>query len=80
PAYLLLSLYHACLQFYIAISLAINNSIDASRRGEVNGLATTISSIGTSAGPIVCSVLFAFSIAAERPFPFDVHLVWYTAA
>ena len=60
--------------------MAINNSIDASRRGEVNGLATTISSIGTAAGPIVCSVLFAFSIAAERPFPFDVHLVWYTAA
>ena len=39
-----------------------------------------ISSIAMAAGPIVCSVIFAFSIDAERPFPFDVHLIWYIAA
>ena len=39
-----------------------------------------INSIGMAAGPIVCSVIFAFSVDAERPFPFDVHLMWYTAA
>ena len=46
----------------------------------VNGLAMTISSIGMVAGPIFFSALFAFSIDGERPFPFDVHLVWYTLA
>ncbi|CAN0085422.1 unnamed protein product [Ascophyllum nodosum] len=79
-AILLVTVYTCSNAFYIAISLAINNSTDASRRGEINGQAMMINSIGMAAGPIVCSVIFAFSVDAERPFPFDVHLMWYTAA
>ncbi|CAN0453049.1 unnamed protein product [Ascophyllum nodosum] len=77
---LLFTVFACSNSLYIAIALAINNSTDASRRGEVNGLAMTIGSIGKAVAPAACSALFAFSIDGDRPFPFDVHLVWYTAA
>ena len=64
----------------IAVNLAINNSTDRAHRGEVNGLATAVSSVGKAVGPAAFSALFAFSIDGEHPFPLDFHLAWYTVA
>ncbi|CAM9718217.1 unnamed protein product, partial [Laminaria digitata] len=62
------------------MSLAINNAVDPSQRGTINGLSMTLGSLATAAGPIVCSTVFAWSIDRRRPFPFDYHFVFYLFA
>lgn len=56
------------------IVVAINNSVDPVRYGEVNGLASTTSSLGRALAPFACAPLFAWSINADHSFPFGPHL------
>lgn len=70
----------ATRQFYVGVSLAINNATEPGRRGELNGLTMTVDSLARSISPIVCSSLFAFSIHGNNIFPFDYHLVFYLLA
>eukprot|EP00904_Undaria_pinnatifida_P006139 jgi/Undpi1/2655/HiC_scaffold_13.g06033.m1 len=62
--------------FFINTSLAINNAVDTSQRGTINGLMMMLGSLATGAGPIVFSTIFAWSINRPRPFPLDSHLVF----
>ena len=64
-------------QFYTGIALALNNAPEAQRRGELNGISMAVDSFASAISPIVLSVLFAFSIDFNNPFPFDYHLVFY---
>ena len=65
------------LQFYLGISLAINNATGPSRRGELNGISTALTSLARTISPVVFSAMFAFSIDGSYLFPFDFHLVFY---
>ena len=67
-------------QFYIGVSLAINNATGPDRRGELNGIVMTTSSVARSLSPVLASALFAFSIDGNHPFPFDYHLAFYCIA
>lgn len=62
------------LQLSVNIVVAINNAVDPVRYGEVNGLASTTSSLGRALAPFTCAPLFAWSINADHPFPFVPHL------
>lgn len=62
---------------YINISLAINNSTTASRRGELNGIAMTVGSLSKAAGPAIYAAVFAASINSSHGFPVDFHLVYF---
>lgn len=59
---------------FINLSLAINNAVDPSQRGTLNGLAMMLGSLATATGPTAFSTIFAWSINRRRPFPFDGHL------
>ena len=64
-------------QFYIGLSLAINNATGPDRRGELNGILMTTTSVARSLSPVCFSALFAYSIDGEHPFPLDYHLAFY---
>ncbi|CAM9371881.1 unnamed protein product [Ectocarpus sp. 8 AP-2014] len=69
-----------CLDLFLTgISLAISNA-DPSKRSELNGLASAISSVTSVAGPALWSSLYAASIEGTRPFPLDAHLTFYVMA
>lgn len=68
---------YAVRQFYVGMSIAINNATGPERRGELNGLSMMVSSFARALAPVACSALFAFSIDGDHPFPFDYHLVFY---
>lgn len=70
----------AAHQYYIGVSLAINNATGPDRRGELNGISLTTSSITRSISPVFFSALFAFSIDGNHPFPFHYHLAFYCIA
>ncbi|CAN0383100.1 unnamed protein product, partial [Laminaria digitata] len=70
----------AANQFYVAVSLATNNATGPDRRGELNGLSTTVSAISTMLSPIICSALFAFTIDGHHTFPFNYNLTFYFLA
>lgn len=63
-------------QMVVNTSLLINNSVDAGRRGEVNGLGMMVGSLAKAFGPFVFSVMFAWSIECQRPFPFGAPLAF----
>ena len=64
-------------QYYLGLSVTINNATAQERRGELNGLAAAVTSFARAISPIFFSVLFAFSIDGNHCFPFDYHLVFY---
>lgn len=61
------------MQIYTNIALATNNSVDSIRCGEVNGLATTASSLGKALASFTCAPLFAWSINGNNFGPFGAH-------
>ena len=67
-------------QFYIGVSLAVNNATRPDRRGEMNGIYMTTTSISRAVSPVFASTLFAWSIDGGLPFPFDYHLAFYFLA
>ena len=62
---------------FTATFLAINNASDDGNRGASNGLAMLIGSVSKGLGPIVASVLFAWSINNDNVFPFDHHFIFF---
>ena len=61
-------------QVFINLALAINNAVDPSQRGTINGLSMMLGSLATATGPTVFSTIFAWSINRHHPFPLDHHL------
>ena len=57
--------------------MAINNATGPDRRGELNGISTSVSALAGAFSPMFFSALFAFSIQGDRPSPFNYHLVFY---
>lgn len=68
------------LQLSVNIAVAVNNAVDPLRCGEVNGLASTTSSMGRAFAPFTCAPLFAWSINADHPFPFGPHFSYILLA
>ena len=60
--------------------MAINNSTGPARRGELNGISMTMSSIARSISPLISSALFAYSVGGDHPFPFDYHFAFFFLA
>ncbi|CAN0428093.1 unnamed protein product, partial [Laminaria digitata] len=65
---------------FIGLSLAVNNATGPDRRGELNGINMTSSSLARSLSPVIFSALFAYSIDGDHIFPFDYHLAFYCNA
>eukprot|EP00904_Undaria_pinnatifida_P005739 jgi/Undpi1/2295/HiC_scaffold_13.g05679.m1 len=74
---LLCTCYFCTNSFYVGISVAVNNATGPERRGELNGIAAAVTAFTKALSPVLCSVLFAFSIDGNKPFPFDYHFVFY---
>eukprot|EP00942_MAST-04A_sp_MAST-4A-sp1_P010792 g10792.t1 len=68
------------MSIFTSSFLLINNSCDALQRGAVNGLAMTIASFTKATGPILGSVIFAWSITNEMSFPFSHHFGFFIIA
>lgn len=64
------------LQIYVNISLTVNNVVNPSRRGELNGLAMAVASLSRGLAPFTCSPLFAWSINGRHAFPFNFHFIY----
>ncbi|CAN0325834.1 unnamed protein product, partial [Laminaria digitata] len=62
-------------QFFVGTALAINKAVPE-RRGELNGISTTITSVTKSASPIISASLFAYSINSGHGFPINHHLAF----
>ena len=62
---------------FTATFLAINNASNDDNRGASNGLAMLIGSVSKGLGPIMASVLFAWSINNDNVFPFDHHFIFF---
>ena len=60
--------------------MLINNSCDGSQRGSVNGLAMTLASVTKAIGPIIFSVLFAWSVTNDLSFPLSHHFTFFIIA
>lgn len=63
-------------QFFVGTALAINTATSGDRRGELNGISSTISSSLRAASPIVSGALFAYSINSDHGFPVNHHLAF----
>ena len=62
---------------FTCIFVLINNSVRASDRGRVQGLAMAGAAAMRAAGPLISSMLFAWSLTNELHTPFlDVHFVF----
>ena len=59
---------------FTATFLAINNASDDDNRGASNGLAMLIGSVSKGLGPIVASILFAWSINNDNVFLLTITL------
>lgn len=60
----------------MTIAVATNNAVEPERRGELNGLAMMVGSLAKAMGPFFFSVVFAWSISTDRPFPLGPHLAY----
>jgi len=65
---------------FSSVFVLVNNSVPASRRGSINGLAMTLASIFKALGPSVGTVLFAGSLRMGLPAPLDSHLCFLVVA
>lgn len=70
----LFSFYTCSNATFLSISLGFNNATEERRRGEMNGIATVVCSLGKTAGPALCSAAFAACINSDYQFPLDYHL------
>ena len=65
-------------------SLLVNQLVDSSLRATINGVSMTVGSLARAVGPIMASVLFAWSIShrrsGPREFPFEYHFVFLLMA
>lgn len=61
---------------FSSVFLLINDSVDSDERGTVNGLSVTLAGLSKAFGPVIGSVLFAWSISNGLPFPFNYSFVF----
>ena len=61
---------------FASLSTIINQTVDSSKRGLINGLAMTLVGIGQSIGAVLAAVGFAWSINNDMAFPFDQHFMF----
>lgn len=57
----------------ILINLLINNSTEKKYIGRINGISQSFAALGSTIGPALSGILFAWSISNNINFPFDVH-------
>lgn len=58
------------------VTTMINNSADPTRQGLISGTAQSLSSFLRAFGPIICGLLFSFSVSVNMPFL----LFWFLTA
>ena len=68
------------MSIFTSAFMLINNSCDGSQRGSVNGLAMTLASVTKAIGPIIFSVLFAWSVTNDLSFPLSHHFTFFIIA
>ena len=68
------------MSIFTSSFMLINNSCDGAQRGSVNGLAMTLASVTKAIGPIIFSVLFAWSVTNGLSFPLSHHLTFFIIA
>jgi MFS family permease len=61
---------------FSSVFLLINDSVDSDERGALNGLAVTLAGVSKALGPMLGSILFAWSISNGLPFPFNYAFVF----
>lgn len=63
---------------FTTLGIVVNNSIDQSMRGTMNGLIMTAGSLGNAAGPIVGSICYAaaLTLPSNKWLPLDGRLVF----
>jgi MFS family permease len=62
---------------FTAVMMMINNSVESSSLGSVNGLAQSLVALTRTIGPALGSSLFAFSLSVDYFLIFDVHFVFF---
>ncbi|CAM9122866.1 unnamed protein product, partial [Scytosiphon promiscuus] len=83
---LLFTTFACCDSFYTSFTLAINSATLLERRGQLNGLASSVASVASMVGPAIWSAMFAFSVDRRHyhlfglPFPIDFHFTFWLMA
>jgi len=65
---------------FSSVMLVINNSVESARLGELNGVGQSFASLARGLGPLLCSVVFSWSLENDHFFPFDVHCAYFLAS
>lgn len=68
------------MSIFTSAFLLINNSCNSLERGAVNGLAMTVASFTKATGPILGSVIFAWSVTNGLSFPLSHHFGFFIVA
>ncbi|KAJ3314542.1 hypothetical protein HDV04_006081 [Boothiomyces sp. JEL0838] len=64
------------VQAFTSTFIMVSNSVTSNYRGEINGSAQSLGSIGRMLGPIFAGTLFTWSLESNLPYPFDYHFVF----
>jgi MFS family permease len=65
---------------FSTIALIINQSVPSNKRASINGLAMTLGSFAKGIGPIICSIILAWSINDHLSYPLNYHLLFIVLA
>jgi MFS family permease len=65
---------------FTSVFLFVANSALPLDRGRVNGLSQSLVSVARAVGPPLFTPLFAWSVEAGRPYPFNAFLSWHLLA
>ena len=65
---------------FTAIVMMTNHSVMPEHLGVANGIAQSMCSLARTIGPIAGGAALTFSLSAQRPYPFNHHLVFVLAA
>ena len=65
---------------FTCVFVFVSNSASTEDRGKVNGIGQAAVSLVRMFGPPIFSSLFAWSVSAPHPFPFDFTLTWICMA
>jgi hypothetical protein len=62
---------------FASLGTIINQTVDSSQRGLVNGLTMTLAGLGQTTGAILAATGYAWSINSDMHFPFDSHFMFF---
>lgn len=67
---------------FTTLGIVVNNSVDQTMRGTMNGLIMTAGSLGNASGPIIGSICYAASLSLPQnlPIPLDGRLMFIVGA